>query len=193
MKSPVEFSKVRYIAAVWPSHGSFHGENEEHEAGTSPSHITNNIGAVLEHCPQLEEYSLVIDARDLDLTWEEAFTTREGRFPMSRAKGHLVEATLEACNEGGVIVRGEAMLAPGALDPLADSFKAEKPDLKVPRFRLELFIGDRPLEKLRKWDLFGGKCSIDGGRDPKTRGSHGSWPFEDDPWNRDSESESGEE
>ncbi|KAE9368099.1 hypothetical protein N431DRAFT_429311 [Stipitochalara longipes BDJ] len=154
----LEFSKVHHIAIDWPSLGFFHRESH-------PPPWTNSIVArirqLCHYCPELEELSLVIDARDLDLIRKEEFTTVDDRAPIVRGKGQLVDATMQTCNQGGVIVRGEAMLEPSVLEPLAGALKERSPDLNLPTLRLKLFIGDRPPEKLRKWDLYAGTCSVD--------------------------------
>jgi hypothetical protein len=108
-------------------------------------------------CPKLEEYVIVVDGRDLDFAWEEEFTAdEEGRFPDLRGKwnGRLVDATVERCEKGGVVVRGRSMLAPGALVPFIEAMRKRRPDLRIPKLKLKLSVNDRCPEKVRRWDLF---------------------------------------
>ena len=72
----------------------------------------------------------------------------------------MVDATAWNFNQGGVIVRGEAMLEPSVLQSLASKVKEGHPDLNVPTFRLKLFLSHRPRTKLLKWDLYAGICSV---------------------------------
>lgn len=166
MKSPFDFSKVRYLAAKWPPLGAFHGKEEAEQVGSGPQLVAKGLGMLFELCPRLEEFAVVVDERDLEFSREEEFTAdNEGRFPDLRGKwnGRLVDATAERCIMGGVITRGRSMLRPKALLRLEAAIREQKLDLRVPRLRLKLFVNDRSPEKLRRWDLFAGTCKLDEG------------------------------
>ncbi|KAN0115559.1 hypothetical protein V8E51_005103 [Hyaloscypha variabilis] len=156
MTSPFDFSKVQCITAEWPPLGPFHGEGEPGQGDGQPQSIARDLSMLLELYPKLEEYAIVVDGRDLDFAWEEEFTAdEEGRFPDLRGKwnGMLVDATVERCEKGGVVVRGRSMLAPGALVPLIEAMRERRPDLRIPTLKLKLFVNDRCPEKVRGWDL----------------------------------------
>ncbi|KAE9378624.1 hypothetical protein N431DRAFT_433749 [Stipitochalara longipes BDJ] len=174
MRSSFDFSKVRYIAAEWPPLGPFYGEEEAGQVSEEPHSIAKDLGLLFELCPKLEEYAVVVDGRDLDFAWEEEFTAdEEGRFPDLRGKwnGGLVDATPERCEKGGVVVRGRSMLAPGALVPLAEAIRKQKPGLRIPMLKIKLFINDRCPENVRKWDLFAGTCRLTDGSSDAGGGS----------------------
>ena len=156
----LEFEKVRHIAIDWLSPRDAREVQKKNPAPWMFSTI-GRIRQLCHYCPELEECSFVIDARHLDLAYEKEEATIEGRVPAVRGKVRLVDATIQTCNQGGVIVRGEAMLDPSVLKSLVHTLKERNLDLNVPMLRLKLFVGDRPPRKLRKWDLHAGSCSVD--------------------------------
>jgi len=160
---PFDFSKIRYIAAEWPPLGAFHGEEEGEQIIESPQDIVRDLVQLFELFPRLEEYAVVIDGRDLDFAWEEEFTAdAEGRLPDLRNmwSGSLVDATVENCEVGGVILRGTSMLTPDAFVPLVEAIRKQKPGVRIPELKMKLLINDRRPEKVRSWDLFAGTCSL---------------------------------
>jgi len=163
MRPPFDFSKVRYIAAEWPPLVAFHGEEVTEQIFESPESIARDLALIFELCPRLVEYAIVVDGRDLDFAWEEEFTADDdGRLPDLRSKwsGRLVDATVEKCEQGGVIVRGRSMLMPGAFGPLIEAIRKQKPVLKIPMLKMKLFVNDRCPENVRRWDLSAGTCSF---------------------------------